>query len=187
MNPVKFISTFFLIALTTASALAGSGTVEGWFQAGTDIDGYTIGTEKTDHGVVAFIKSKNPVKDEFGTLMQSFSADQYLGKRIRLSADIKHADIQEWAGMWMRVDARRFAASFDNMQNRPLKGTADWKTHHIVLDVPKDSKLISIGILLSGEGNVYWDDIKIEIVSKDEQLTDLTQVKSGPANLNFSQ
>jgi hypothetical protein len=59
--------------------------------------------------------------------MQSFDAkmmQNYLGKRVRFSAAVKTEDVQSWAGLWMRVDKGSQTVEFDNMQDRPLKGTA---------------------------------------------------------------
>jgi hypothetical protein len=85
--------------------------------------------------------------------MQEISADAYHGKRVRLSANAKASDVQGWAGLWMRVDgdgSRPLA--FDNMGNRPIKGTTDWKRYDIVLDVAGQATDVAFGILLTGRG-----------------------------------
>jgi len=40
---------------------------------------------------------------------------------------------------WMRVDKSTGAPplAFDNMQDRPITGTADWKSYAVVLDIPE--------------------------------------------------
>lgn len=187
MNIPKMIIVVILLLVAVTTAMAGSGKVEGWFQAGTDVEGYEIGTEKTDAGMVAYIKSLKPDDKKFGTLMQSYSATQYLGKRIRMSASIKTVDVDIMAAMWMRVDANKETVSFDNMKNRPLSGSTDWATYTIVLDVPQESTNISMGLILKGNGEAFMDKIKVEIVSLDVPSTDFYKVKSGPTNLNFSQ
>jgi len=176
-----------LVSLGAGAVLAGEGFVEGWNKYGSDPQGYIIGTEDVDRGTVAFIKSDNPEKKKFGTISQTFSPDQYKGQRIRFSADVKSNKVKNWAGMWMRVDFEGQSVAFDNMQSRPIKGTTDWHNLSIVLVVPEKSDLIAMGLLMSGEGKVSWDNLKIEMVGDDVPVTDVysLRTKSSPTNLNF--
>ncbi|MCA9492492.1 MAG: hypothetical protein KC621_21310 [Myxococcales bacterium] len=56
--------------------------------------------------------------------------------------------------------------SFDNMQERPIRGTQDWTRHEIVLDVPTGATNIAFGILVAGKGTV-WIDRGAESVAFD--------------------
>jgi hypothetical protein len=119
--------------------------------------------------------------------MQSFKADLYRGKRLRMAAYVKAEQIQDWAGLWMRVDGNpKETLSFDNMQRRPIKGTTDWRKHEIVLDVPDNSDKIAFGIILEGEGQVWIDEVSFEIVGDDVSTTDIqSKLPTSPVNLNF--
>ena len=78
----------------------------------------------------------------FGALSQFIRADDYRGKRVRFSAYVKTHDVSaasSGAGLWMRVDGNGGILAFDNMQNRPIMGTTDWKLVSVVLDVPNDA------------------------------------------------
>jgi hypothetical protein len=46
----------------------------------------------------AFLRSKVLNTEGFGTLMQSISATDYVGKRVRLRAWVKSQDVSDWAG-----------------------------------------------------------------------------------------
>jgi hypothetical protein len=72
-------------------------------------------------------------------LMQSVRAERYIGKKVRLSGLVKSQEVVSWAGLWMRVDKGKDMVVFDNMQDRPIKGTTDWQRYDMVLDVPPDS------------------------------------------------
>ena len=61
----------------------------------------------------AYLKSKQLSVDGFGTLMQQFTAAQYLGKRVRLSGLVKSQEVTEWAGLWLRVDKGKEMVAFD--------------------------------------------------------------------------
>jgi hypothetical protein len=163
----------------------------GWVRAGSQPNDYEMALDTiTRHAgtASAFIKAKTATPGGFGTLMQTFSADQYRGKRLRLAGYVKAAGIARWAGLWMRVDGpnpQRFL-SFDNMQNRPIKGTLDWKRYEIVLDVPQESTNIAFGILLEGPGQAWIDDLGFDVVGISVPVTSNVQAPpSKPANLSF--
>jgi hypothetical protein len=138
-----------------------------------------------------YIKSINEAPTGFGTLMQMCQANEFRGKRVRLSAYVKAKDIEKWAGVWFRIDGpENKALGFDNMQDRPIKGTNDWKKYEIVLDVPEASVYLAFGILLEGKGQAWIDAIKLEPVSKDVPTTKPSPEKEPiypekPLNLDF--
>ena len=119
--------------------------------------------------------------------MQSFDPGEHRGKRLRLSAFVKTQDIKDWAGVWMRVDGPEQGRSlaFDNMQDRPIKGTADWTRHEIVLDVPDKATNISFGILLHGEGKLWLDDVQFQVVDTSVPTTGAMRSNPTPKNLDF--
>ena len=93
----------------------------------------------------AFLKSKSPSVDGFGTLMQGVNAEQYKGNKARLSGLVKSEEVTGWAGLWMRVDKGTEQLAFDNMQKRPINGTTGWQRYYVVLDVPKDATGTHLG------------------------------------------
>ena len=148
---------------------------EGWFPTGSNPSAYEMGVDNSVYQSgksSAFIQSKNVDTKGFGTLMQSISAENYLDKRLRLTGYIKSKDVNGWSGMWMRIDGDKGEQlGFDNMQTRPIKGTIDWKQYEIVLDVPANSKTINYGVLLSADGKVWFDNLKLEAVNKNVPVT----------------
>ena len=164
------------------AALAGE-VAKGWFITGSNPDQYSFGTEKvtgTTGNKSAFIRAKSPSPTGFGTLMQYISAENYRGKRVRMSARMKSAEAGR-AQLWMRVDPQATNAelsngskmlAFYNMDDRPVTGTSDWKRYDIVLDVPEKAFAIAYGFFLNGPGTAWTDDYKLEIVSKDVPVSD---------------
>jgi hypothetical protein len=108
--------------------------------------------------------------DGFASLAQSIAADEYLGKRVRLSGWLKTENAAD-AGLWMRLDGDGRLLGFDNMMPRAVKGTTGWKQYEVVLDVPKETINILFGTLLSGTGQVWVDDMKLEVVGNDVATT----------------
>lgn len=164
----------------------------GWFLAGTNPKNYQIGVDRTDvHGGLPSAYLTSLAKGTgFGTLMQSINAANYAGKRIRLRGWVKSQDVGDWAGLWMRVDKGQKTVAFDNMQNRGIKGTQLWNSYDIVLDVPTDATSIHFGILLSGAGEVWLNDLSLEVVDNDTPTTGTTQpttLPDDPVNLSFNE
>jgi len=128
--------------------------------------------------------SKTSEAEGQGTFMQQFKADSFRGQRLRMTARVKAEAVEQWAGLWMRVDGPEGETlAFDNMQQRPIKGTVDWKSYSIVLDVPEKSQLISAGLLLTGAGKAWIADVKFEEVPRDVASTDLLRVSEEPVPL----
>ena len=92
--------------------------------------------------------------------------------------------------MWMRIDGEsNKLLGFDNMQDRAIKGNTDWNKYVIVLDVPVSSKTILFGVLLTGEGKVWFDNFELKEVDKSVQLTNRRKEnrRSKPINLDFEE
>lgn len=169
--------------------------VKGWFLSGSDPFNYEMGIDRqvVHQGKASgYLKSKTVLDStNFATMMQQFKADKFIGKRIRLSGFMKTKDVENFAGMWMRVDnASEDVLQFDNMSNRPIKGTTNWNLYSIVLDVPPESAVISFGIILSGRGQVWVDQLKFEEVDDSVETTSLEvepELMDEPVNLSFEE
>ena len=165
----------------------------GWILRGSHPADYQAGVSPAvAHSGQAsgYIKSRTTRPRGFGTLMQTYKADQYRGKRLRMSAYVRSERVSKWAGFWMRVDGPRGnVLSFDNMQSRPIKGKCDWNKHAIVLDVPKESAAIAFGVLLAGQGHVWVDDFEFEVVGPEVPTTGgpLPAYPEHPRNLGFEE
>jgi len=128
-------------------------------------------------------------------MFQMFKADRYRGKRVRLSAFIRTQDVTGHAALCFRVDGKPTAKrgqtlAFDNMDDRRILGTTDWTRYACVLDVPRDARAIFISNILAGRGNLYWADVRFEIVDKSVRVTGRGRAGSlalRPSNLDFSE
>lgn len=59
------------------------------------------------------------------------------------------------------------------MSNRPITGTTNWNYYSIVLDVPENSAVISFGVLLSGPGQTWIDQVSFEEGDKHVPSTNM--------------
>jgi hypothetical protein len=196
MLKVKYFSqrvvTGAAVALVACMLVVGATVPRGWFLAGTKPAEYEAGVDADQlyqGHASAFLKSKTQSVDGFGTLMQHIHAEQYKGKRVRLSGFVKSLGVVSWASLWMRVDQGKDMVAFDNMQDRPVKGTTDWQRYDVVLNVPPDSTGISFGIQLDGAGEVWLSGTKFDVVGVDVPVTGAGDKKTpdNPVNLDFTE
>jgi hypothetical protein len=179
------------ICVIAAVAFAGlvvvaQGTVpRGWYLQGSNPKDFAAGVDldQAYQGhASAFLKSKELRANGFGTLMQTIKAEQYLGRKVRLSGLVKSQEVKGWAALWMRLDKGTTMVAFDNMEKRPIKGTTDWQRYDVELDVPKDATAISFGILLDGPGEVWLNGTRFEAPDIGDRL-----VPEKPVNLDFAE
>ena len=196
MKTLKKILILSSVTLLFFGFTASDGIVKGWFKAGSVPGSYKTGLDSItfkNGKKSVFIESLENNIEGFGTLMQTCKAKNYLGTRIKMTGYIKSENVTDWAGMWLRVDSKtdHESLSFDNMQDRAIKGTSDWTKCEIILDVPEESGTLNFGVLMAGTGKVWFDNISFEIldnatpkVSKD---SDTITVPEKPENLDFEE
>ena len=180
-----------ILCILALSCSKKQDSADGWKFANIT-DSYDIGKEdeKYNDKPVYYIKSNESVDSGFGAAVKSMVPAELKEKRIRLSAFIKTEDVERSAGMWMRVDGVlgndiHTTLSFDNMMNRPISGTTDWKKYEIVLDVPNESKYIFYGVLISGNGKAWFTEPEFETVGNDIASTNqLSENSMKPGGYN---
>ena len=190
-----------LALLLTATALpAQAGVPRGWFVAGSAPQSYEVGTAPADGArgkLAAYIKAKAGIPNAgFGTLMQCIRADDYRGKRLRLSARLRSVAAAS-EQLWMRIDGAPPAKDqppavlgFYNMMDNPLRGTTGWQQRDVVLDVPAQSITICYGFFLAGgQGEAWADGLNLAPVGKEVALSPSLPagLPKAPTNLGFGQ
>jgi hypothetical protein len=186
-------ATFALVlALAASPTVAAAAAPAGWFFAGSDPSNYEGALDPSEmHAGAKSVRYASTGEPKgFGTMMQSFDAADFRGKRLRFSAWVMAKDVQDWAGLWMRVDDASNPVktlAFDNMQQRAIKGTSDWTQYSVVLDIAPAANSIHLGILVSGKGTVWISQGSLDPVGKDVAVTNSAgaKVNKKPENLDF--
>jgi hypothetical protein len=164
-----------VVVFVNLTGFAADGLPKGWFKAGTHPQNYEMSTDTVvKHGgkIGARIKFTGANAEGFGTLMQAFKADDYRGKRVRMSAWMKTEDAES-ANLWLRVDGTNRTLGFDNMGNRAVRGTNEWKKYELTVDVPAEAVDIAFGAFAAGKGQVWVDDYSFEVVSQEVPSTNM--------------
>jgi hypothetical protein len=138
---------------------------------------YEIGLDRVDrHGghAAAYLTGPLLFTQEVAFFGQSVRADNYRGKRVRLSAWVKGRELTgPIAGIWMRVDGAGVVTGYDDMGGRAETGTTDWHQIFVVLDVPANALGIVIGAMRQGGGTLLVDDMTLETVGLDVPTTNM--------------
>lgn len=136
---------------------------------------YAMGTDPSvtrDGQASTFIKNKVANPTTWGSTVQAIPVDEVRGKRLMVSGYIKTSAVARYTEYWVRIDgADHQVLTYDDMSNRPLSGTADWRAFAIVLVVPSNATSISMGLLLNGVGEAWVDDLSVNVVTETAPLT----------------
>jgi hypothetical protein len=210
---MKRIATFAVLAIAWP-ALAGD--VNHPFVAGWKVGGHSAlvaeqYTAEVDRRVThagnasARLASRVDYPTETFYLTQVVLADNYRGKRVRLSGFVRTAlDIRlngkkppspsgqeeesrpEGLRVWLNVygDDNKVAVS-DVMWERPIVGVTGWKQYDLVLDVPPGATKLVFGAALKGHGDAWVDDLHLETVELSVPVTAEPVTPREPVNLGF--
>lgn len=158
--------------------MAKQNEIKDWIVTGSAPDKYRACIDsKNFHmgskSATLYSISEDIMQQEFGTIMQQLSAKNYRGKRMCFKGFVKTKDVEQWCGIWFRIDGKQGEMlKFDNMQSRAITGTTDWNLYSCVLDVPSDGEILNIGVLLMGKGQIWLDNVSLEEVDKNIPTTD---------------
>lgn len=193
----KLLAFAFLMTCLSASfSFAQDGLPLNWRQAGSKPQDFEVVVdEKVKHGGKASARI-DFIGEQFAGflfLTQSFKADAYRGKRVRLSAWVKTKSPDSHAQLLFRLDALKRGPGFDNMANRPIREITDWTKYDLVLDVPEDVVALVVGVMSLNQGTIWVDDFSLEIVGNDVPVTNMLTPEamkqernnSGLANATF--
>ncbi len=119
--------------------------------------------------------------DSYGAVIQN--AFGYPGRRVRFSGWMRSADVKQWAGAFVRVDAdgteRFFGSGRSDLKTEDLPFGAGsttaqdrWTEVSIVVDVPNTpAAMASVGAVVVGEGKVWLSAMRFEEVGPEVALT----------------
>lgn len=152
---------------------------EGWI-GDASLKQYFIGVDRNFvHGGRQSLLIRAVAREPEGTatVFQRISADNYRGKRVRLSAFLASASAR---GPVLWIDAITPSGIESDAFSRII-GAAGWTSREVVVDIPAKAGFIRFGIRLTGAGTVWADDFRFETVSAAVPLTR----QDGPSNLDF--
>ncbi|QAA33507.1 helix-turn-helix transcriptional regulator [Clostridium manihotivorum] len=169
--------------------MSDQSKVKGWIFTGTAPEKYKFEMDNKIYHMGSRSATICSVGDEFSyedysSIMQQISAKNFIGKRMRFSGFVKTEEVEQWCGLWMRLDsAQGVTLKLDNMQNRPIKGTTEWNYYYCVMDIPQDAAVINIGVLLTEKGKIWFDNADFQEVDKSIPTTEYVPEEIFPDNI----
>lgn len=162
------------------------GFPNGWFPLGKDKSPYEIkldSIEKIEGQYSLFIESiQNANNNTYKCVAMKIPAI-YQGDSITLKAILKAENVTAPIGLLLRLD-NDFGGVLhaNNMMDKNIIGSFMWQEFSVTLPLPKDSKTIIIGVILSGEGKLWADDISLLIDGTDFEKSKIKEEKIFNAN-----
>ena len=187
----EFLCAAVVVAAVSSVIAAAQSNPGGWSKAGDQPADYDMGLDRTNAftgGSAVTSGAISPTPKGLAPICRCLMRWITAASGSAFLRYVKSDNVDNWAGLWMRVDRDKKAVAFDNMYDRAIRDTQGWTQHAIVLDVDAKASAVAFGILLAGKGAVWIDDVMFEVVGEEVPVTDLTlksKLTGGPRNLDF--
>lgn len=108
-----------------------------------------------------------PYKDGmYGSIYQRFDANRYRGKKVRFSANLKTEFPNDTSNVRLFINEYNElnkSNQIEQMIDDPIT-FSNWDSFSVELDISKFAHSISVGAVLLGNGVIYMDNAKVEII-----------------------
>jgi len=94
------------------------------------------------------------------TLRQTIKADDYRGKQLRFSGEVKVEQVEQQAGLYIRTNGRDERLRSQNV----LQGTHDWMRYEATIPVSQDAFFIRFGLVLHGKGQIWLANARLDVI-----------------------
>ncbi len=122
------------------------------------IDNYTKHTGNNSIFISSADTASNP---KFAGVGYTIPA-KYEGKEITVKAWMKSEDMKGSLALMLGIyDADGNTLQFENLQNKKIKGTKDWKQYSVTLPLAAQAQTLHIGPILIGKGKLWTDDVEL--------------------------
>ena len=135
---------------------------------------YVLDDQVKHHGNYSLSLARENDAAHYGTATREIGVPAG-GDTIELKGFLKTSGVNDgFAGLWLREDDELGQPlAFDNMANRGVKGTSDWKEYSIRLPLSRDANTIFIGALVVGPGRLWVDQLQLEVDGKPYDIRSL--------------
>jgi hypothetical protein len=203
----RSIAVLLFAIVTAVAAEEVEKLPSGWskIMAGgsTDLSAYSVSVDhSTAYNGTASVRIalRKAAAPGAGGIGQAIKADDYRGKRVRVSVHVMATNVSGSAILWVRGDdASGNVVTFDNTYaaERAVRGSTGWVERFVVLDIPANAAALHYGVGLSGSGEIRVDAMRIDVVDRHVSVTAVGNTTPGsigppleslpvaPTNLDF--
>ncbi len=123
---------------------------------------------------LAAAKAAKPNTDNSSSIFYAVTnGSPLLGQHIRVTGWLKTTNAENWAGAFVIILGKNnLHLAYDDMSDRPIRGTTDWQQIELVTDLPNEPCVVYFGPDLYGPGELWGDDFQIAIAPRDAPITD---------------
>ena len=112
--------------------------------------------------------------DQIGSIFQPLTG--YADRRVRFSAQVKTAGVDQWAGLAVSsdvmLDPMPESQQADALAPRGAAGCPEWCDVSVVADIPaSNGGTVLVGLALIGNGQVWARGFKLETVGREVPVT----------------
>ena len=168
---------------------AGEKSSAGWHLHGPNSNLFTAFKDTSEHYTgkrsACVVAKEENFKSAWFT--QEVDATPYAGKRIRISAEIKCRNKGKlaWAGLYASAQSpQKNTSLFDNLYEKG-KVLNKWTGTEIVMDVPVNSKYLSVGLYKVYGGKAWIDNLKIEQVDSKTPIKGSMNSEVSDTGVNY--
>ncbi len=115
----------------------------------------------------AFLRSTVADASVLATLRQTIKADDYRGKHLRFSGEVKVEQVEQQAGLYIRTNRRDERLRPENV----VQGTHNWMRYEATVPVAEDAPFIRFGLVLYGKGQIWLTNAQLEVIEQGEMLS----------------
>lgn len=161
---------------------------------------YDVGPYRDDAGGKEWVaiqpRDKKPFvpnSGRFGILYQSFDAQRYRDKRVRLSVEVAYEEIDLYGTVWIRSDRSERDSTWYNTDKEALTfgredlyGSGDGQRIAVVVNIPKRARVVTMGFALYGNGSLRVREPRFETVGKEVPVTSAALRKDPDLGFGYS-
>jgi hypothetical protein len=149
--------------------------VEPWFLSGGAKAEYSLEQVASPvHGGAKALALRPTVSSPhgYGVAMQDFDAKPWRGKRVRIAAFIKTSKVTARGDFWARAQGNDSPDDGPGLSSAStvLPPATDWARFELVFEVPEDARDVQFGAGIQGPGQLWLDDVKVEVVPRSVPL-----------------
>ncbi|MGO4881213.1 MAG: erythromycin esterase family protein [Bryobacteraceae bacterium] len=136
---------------------------DGWYFGGGPFQ-YSIDTSTTYSSTQSLkIASLGADTTQFGDASLILSAPPAIGGTFNLSGAIRTQNVSGYAGLWVNVSNGQNTLALQNLGSQAPSGTTNWQVYNLSVTVPAGAVYIDFGVLLSGTGTAWFDDLSVNV------------------------
>jgi hypothetical protein len=177
-----FVSFFFFAApAPLAAQVAQPAHLSAWQLNAQRTDHYEVSRDQkiTFEGKPTARLQTNVETADLGSLYQSIDAQPYRGKRIRYATSAKVQGVEEWTGLWLRIEGAFIPfLAYADTHDVNLRDNREWTRLTIVIDVPEAAETIHLGLAQEGPGTSWFGPVSIETVDYRSDLSYRTAARN---------